>query len=394
MRFPERFSNLPAYAFPRLRDLLDHHQPGGPVLPMSIGEPTHPMPEFIAEELAKHTQNFAKYPPNHGSEDLLSSIAGWISRRYNVSLDPKTEIFALNGTREGLFNACLALCPETKNGKKPRVLIPNPFYQVYMVAAITAGATPEFVPALAENGFLPDFASLPATVLDETAICYLCSPSNPQGAVASREYWQDLIALAEKHDFRIFADECYSEVYRNEAPVGAIQVAHEMGIDKNRVVIFHSLSKRSNLPGIRSGFAATGAENILALKQLRDYTGAPLPGPLQSVAARVWDDEDHVKTSRAMYLEKYTLADEIFGDIPGFLSPEAGFFLWLNVKDGETACKKLWVETGVRTLPGKYLSRPTEFGDPGEAYLRVAMVAPMEQLEQGLRAIRACLYKR
>ena len=394
MRFPERFSNLPAYAFPRLRALLDHHQPGGEVLAMSIGEPTHPMPPFVAEELAKNVASFANYPPNHGSVDLLSSVAGWVDRRYGVALDPTTEVFALNGTREGLFNACLALCPETKNGKTPRVLIPNPFYQVYMVAAIAAGAKPEFVPAMAENGFLPDFTSVPTEILDETAICYLCSPSNPQGAVASREYWANLIQLAEKHDFRIFADECYSEIYRYDPPVGAIEVARELGADPNRVVIFHSLSKRSNIPGLRSGFAATGAENIKALKQLRDYTGAPLPGPLQAVAARVWDDETHVQENRALYRAKYELADQIFGDIPDYLSPEAGFFLWLNVKDGEAAAKKLWVETGVRALPGKYLSRPTEAGDPGAPYLRVAMVAPQDQLETGLRAIRACLYER
>jgi N-succinyldiaminopimelate aminotransferase len=387
MEFPERFSNLPPYAFPRLRDLLDSHPAGGPVLHMSIGEPKHPMPPFLAEALAEATAGFASYPDNNGTPELLTAIAAWLQRRYKISLNPATQIMALNGSREGLFNTCLALCPERKHGRKPKVLIPNPFYQVYAVAA-----EPIFVPARADTGFLPDYAALPASVLNDAAIAYICSPSNPQGAIASRAYWTDLIALAEKYDFRIFADECYSEVYRGDPPAGALQVATEMGVDPDRVAIFHSLSKRSNLPGLRSGFVASGARNIAAAKTLRAYAGAPVPGPIQHASARVWADEEHVEHSRALYAEKFAIADAVFSGLDGYVSPQAGFFLWLPVQDGEKATLKLWRETGVRVLPGKYLSRPTPDGDPGDGYIRVAMVAEKNEMTDGLRKIRDCLY--
>ncbi|MCW8842001.1 MAG: aminotransferase class I/II-fold pyridoxal phosphate-dependent enzyme, partial [Rhodobacteraceae bacterium] len=255
--FPERFSNLPAYAFPRLRALLDPHQPGGDVVHMTIGEPKHAFPAWVMDVIADHAEGFNRYPPNDGTPELLGAISGWIARRYGVEVGAD-RIMALNGTREGLYNAMMALCPETKNGAKPKVLVPNPFYQVYAVAAISVGAEPVFVNAEAATGFLPDYTALAPELLDRVAVAYICSPANPQGAVADRAYWRDLIALAEKHDFRIFADECYSEIYRGAAPVGALEVAQEMGADPERVVIFHSLSKRSNLPGLRSGFVAGG----------------------------------------------------------------------------------------------------------------------------------------
>jgi aspartate/methionine/tyrosine aminotransferase len=392
MQFPERFSNLPDYAFPRLRALLDQHPAGGDVLHMSIGEPRHPFPAFVADVLAEHCQEFAKYPPNEGTPTLRAAISGWLARRYGVNIDGDTQVQVLNGTREGLFNACLALCPEVKNGRKPKILIPNPFYQVYAVAAAAVGAQPVFVPALAEQGFLPDFAALPEEVLNDTAIVYLCSPSNPQGAVASAAYWKTLIGLAEKHDFRIFADECYSEIYRDKAPVGAMQIASEMAADPERVTVFHSLSKRSNLPGLRSGFAAGGAASIAAFRKLRTYAGAPLPLPLQRVAERAWADEEHVAVNRVLYREKYLVADRIFTGTGDYVPPTAGFFLWLPVPDGEQAALKLWVETGVRVLPGAYLSRPAQGPDPASGYIRVALVAPIEEMTLGLQAIHRSLY--
>ena len=392
MRFPERFSNLPDYAFPRLRALLDGHPPGGDVIAMSIGEPKHPFPDFVAEELAAATGGFGRYPPNDGSPELLEAISAWLKRRYRVEIDPGREILTLNGTREGLFNAALALCPERKAGERAKVLIPNPFYQVYAAAAAAAGAEPFFVPCPAESGFLPDYASLPADLLDRVAIAYVCSPSNPQGAVAGRDYWAALLALAERHDFRIFADECYSEIYRDAPPPGALEIAAETGADRERVLAFHSLSKRSNLPGLRSGFVAGGADAVAALKRLRSYAGAPLPGPLQHVAARAWAEEAHVEQSRALYRRKYALADAVFDGVAGYRSPEAGFFLWLPVADGEAAAVKLWRETGVRALPGAYLGRTVEGENPGRGYLRVAMVAHEAETEQGLRLIRDCLY--
>lgn len=393
MVYPERFSNLPDYAFPRLRKLLDPHPPGGDPIAMSIGEPRHAFPDWVAAVLAENLSGFGQYPPNEGTPELLDAIAAWIARRYGVALSPDC-IMVLNGTREGLYNAAMALCPETKNGRQPVVLTPNPFYQVYAVAALSVGAEPVYVPATAQTGHLPDYTALPVDVLDRTAIAYICSPANPQGAVASEAYWSDLIALAEKHDFRIFADECYSEIWRDAAPVGALEVAQKMGADPERVLVFHSLSKRSNLPGLRSGFVAGGAQSVLRMRQLRNYAGAPLPLPLQRVAEKVWADEAHVTENRALYQQKYTVADRVLGDVPGYAGPAAGFFLWLPVDDGEAAALRLWRETGVRVLPGAYLSRDVAGDNPGAGYIRVAMVAPTQDLQRGLTLLRDCLYDR
>ena len=391
MALPERFSNLPDYAFPRLRTLLDAYAPGGEVIQMTIGEPRHAMPDFVGPIIAENLAGFASYPINEGTPELLSAITAWLTRRYGVTLD-QDRIMALNGTREGLFNACIALCPETKNGQQPAVLMPNPFYQVYAVAALTVGAEPVYINATAATGHLPDFASLDPALLDRTAVVYLCSPANPQGAIASRDYWRTLLTLAEKHDFRVMADECYSEIWRNAPPVGVLQVAAEMGVDSERVLAFHSLSKRSNLPGLRSGFVAGGPQSIAAMRKLRTFAGAPLPLPLQKVAAAAWGDEDHVTANQALYQEKFRIADEIFGGMQGYAPPEGGFFLWLPVDDGEAATIKLWTQTGVKVLPGAYLSRDTATGNPGKGYIRVALVAPKDEMQRGLLRLRDCLY--
>ncbi|SMC52587.1 aminotransferase class I/II-fold pyridoxal phosphate-dependent enzyme [Primorskyibacter flagellatus] len=390
--FPERFSNLPAYAFPRLRALLDHHAPGGDVVHMTIGEPKHDFPAWVAQIIAENAAGFGRYPANDGTPELLEAIAGFVGCRYGVTLDAATQVMALNGTREGLYNAAMALCPETVRGKRPVVLIPNPFYQVYMIAAISVGAEPVFVPATEATGHLPDYTQLAPEVLDRVALAYVCSPSNPQGAVASEAYWRDLIALAEKHDFRIMADECYSEIYRDAPPAGALQIAQAMGADPERVVIFHSLSKRSNLPGLRSGFVAGGPQCIARIRQLRAYSGAPLPLPIQAASARVWADDAHVVENRALYQEKYALADEIFANVPGYSGPEAGFFLWLRVGNGEEAALKAWTQTGVRVLPGAYLGREVDGVNPAEQFIRVAMVAPKEEMQRGLIRLCDCLY--
>jgi N-succinyldiaminopimelate aminotransferase len=298
----------------------------------------------------------------------------------------------LNGTREGLFNACIALCPETKGGKKPVILMPNPFYQVYAVAALTVGAEPVYVPATAATGFLPDYGSLPKDVLDRVALAYICSPANPQGAVASADYLADLLVLAEKHDFRILADECYSEIWCATPPPGLLQVAAAQGADPERAVVFHSLSKRSNLPGLRSGFVAAGPQSMIRIRQLRSFAGAPLPLPLQRVAEAAWADEAHVTASRTLYHRKFADADRIFAGVQGYRPPDGGFFLWLPVDDGETASLKLWRETGVRVLPGGYLSRDVGGQNPGKGYIRVALVATPEETQRGLGLLRDCIY--
>ncbi len=391
MNFPERFSNLPVATWPRLRALLDVPSKSADVINMTIGEPRHAFPAFVGDILAANLDGFNNYPSNEGQADLLTAMGGFLKRRYGLNV-PNDQIIALNGTREGLYNAAMALCPETKNGRQPIVLTPNPFYPVYGVAALSVGAKPVYVPATAGTGHLPDLDGLSADVLDQTALAYICSPANPQGAVADDAYWRRIISLAEKHDFKILADECYSEIYRTNPPPGALQIAHDMGADPDRVMIFQSLSKRSNLPGLRCGFAAGGAKSIARLRQLRAFAGAPLPGPLQIVATKVWNDEGHVVENRALYHRKYDIADDIFGHIDGYQSPQAGFFLWLPVADGEAASLKLWQDTGVRTLPGAYLSQEVNGENPGSKYIRVALVAPTQEMQRGLTLIRDCLY--
>lgn len=392
MQYPERFSELPEYAFPRLRRLLSGVTPGGPEILMTIGEPRHPLPAMVGPAIAAHVADFSRYPPNEGLPALREAITGWFGRRYGVTLDPDRQVVPLNGTREGLFNAAIALCPETKSSSQPAIMMPNPFYQCYGVAALAVGAEPVMVPATAETGFLPDFGSLPAAVLDRVTLAYVCSPANPQGAVADRDYWRALIALAERHDFRILADECYCEIYRDTAPVGALEVAQEVGADPERVLVFHSLSKRSSAPGLRSGFAAGGPATAATLLRLRSYSGAPLPLPLQHASAALWSDEAHVIENRRLYREKFELADEILGGMPGYRSPQAGFFLWLDVGDGERAAVEIYRRTGVRVLPGAYLSRDADDGsNPGRAYVRVALVAEAAEVAAGLRAIRTVM---
>lgn len=393
MLYPERFSNLPAHAWPRLRALLDVHEGGGQLIQMTIGEPKHAFPAWVTDVITENAAGFNSYPPNDGSPELKAAISRWIKRRYGLEMSADTEVMALNGTREGLYNAVIALCPETKNGAKPAILMPNPFYQVYMIGAISGSSDPVMVNATAETGHLPDFDAIPEETLRRTTAAYICSPANPQGAVADRAYWTNLIRLAERYDFKVFADECYSEIYRDTPPLGAMQVAEAIGADRNRIVMFHSLSKRSNLPGLRSGFVASGPETILQIKQLRNYAGAPLPLPLQQAAAAVWDDETHVEESRALYQQKFEIADRIFGNVPGYQSPEAGFFLWLPVEDDEAAAVKLWRETGVKTLPGGYLAQDVPGQpNPGKKYIRAALVAPKDETERGLELIRDCLY--
>ena len=385
---PTRFDALPTATWPRLRNLLDGQAPGGPVINMTIGEPKHKFPDWVGPALVEAMPGFNSYPDNNGAPELREAITGFLLRRYAIDLDMDSQVMVLNGTREGLFNAVVAL---GQTGSK--ILIPNPFYQVYTVAAMAIGAQSVYLPARAESGFLPDLDALTPDELNQTSVFFLCSPSNPQGVVASKAYWTRLLTLAETYDFKIFADECYSEIYRTAPPPGALQVAVQMGADPERVVAFHSLSKRSNLPGLRSGFVASGSKNIARIKQLRAYAGCPVAGPIQHVSAKVWSDEAHVVANRQLYCDKFEAADRIFAGIKSYNSPEAGFFLWLPVEDDEAAALKLWTETGLRVLPGSYLGQIANEQNPGSGYIRVALVAPKEEMQRGLTILRDCLYK-
>lgn len=387
----ERFSDLPEYAFPRLRRLLENCAPGGSELSMSIGEPMHPMPGMVARLVAEHAPDFSRYPPNDGLPELRQAISGWISRRYGIAVNPDTEISSVNGSREGLFNAGIALSPEQKNGKRPVFLMPNPFYQCYGASALATGAEPVAVNTYARNGFLPDFAAVPDSTLERTTLCYVCSPSNPQGAVADVKYWLDLIALADKFDFQIVADECYSEIFGDVPPAGALETARKHGADPERVLTFQSLSKRSNTPGLRSGFVAGGPKSVQAIKKVRSYGGAPVPIPLQKVSTALWDDEQHVVENRALYQRKMRIADRILGDLPGYTTPAGGFFLWLGCGNGEAATVALYEQSGVKVLPGAYLARRIDGINPGEAFIRVALVADEADITRGLTEIRSII---
>ncbi len=392
--YPERFSHLPEYAFPRLRALLDGHNFVGPQYNMTIGEPQHLYPLWIKDVLLDHLDGFNRYPANDGIEKLQTSIVDWFYQRFGVTLSSDKNILPVNGTREGLYNVSMALCPEELSDSQPYVLIPNPFYQVYMISALSVNSEPLFISTDAQSGHLPDYFGLKADVLNKTSAAYICSPSNPQGAVATVDYLTALIELAEKYDFIIFADECYSEIYRYAPPPGLMQVSEKLGADPNRVVTFHSLSKRSNLPGLRSGFATSGEKNIKQMKQLKAYSGAPIPEPLQHVSASVWSDEEHVVKNRKIYEIKYKIADQIFNDFDGYFSPEAGFFLWINVGDGEKVALELWQNCGVRVLPGRYLSKDFNGQSPGDQFIRVAMVSEPEETKRGLSKIREFLHEK
>ena len=397
MKAPERFSALPDYAFPRLRTLLADVPPGASdPIEMTIGDPRHDPLAFVGEVVAREAAGFRGYPPNEGAPELRGAIADWVARRYGTRPDPDTQILTLNGTREGLYNVAMALAPERKNGQRPAILVPNPFYQVYAVAALSVEAEPVYLNATAATGHLPDLDALDPVLLDRTALFYLCSPANPQGAVASLDYWSKLLTLADRHDFVVVADECYCEVYRGTPPPGIWEAVTKGGHDPNRAVAFHSLSKRSNLAGLRAGFALTGAANMARMRQLRSYAGAPQPLPLQMAAAAAWADEAHVEQNRALYAAKFEAAADILADVPGMEIPEAGFFLWLPTPDGmdgETATTTLWREAGVKVLPGAYLARDTAAGNPGDRYIRAALVAPLDDTIRGLTRLRDTLYR-
>ena len=386
-----QFDALPVSPFTRLAKLLEGVAPGLEPITMAVGEPQHAPPDFVLPTIEKHLAEFGKYPPIIGPEPLRAAIAAWVKRRYHTTLDPAHHILPLVGTREGLFSAAFVAVPETKNGKPPAVLIPNPFYQAYAAAALSAGAEPIYVNATRETGFLPDFDSVPREVLARTAAVYICSPSNPEGAAADAGYWRKLFALADAFDFNVLADECYAEIYTEKPPVGAIEIRSETSRSLERLLSFHSLSKRSNLAGLRSGFVAGNAELMARFREFRNVAGPQLPLPLAAVSTAAWSDEGHVIANRALYREKFEAAQAKLGNRFGFRVPAGSFFLWLEVGDGAQAASTLWREGGVRVLPGEYLARETAHGNPGKSFIRVALVNDIATTREALDRIARIL---
>ncbi len=363
------------------------------MIDLSIGEPRHRFPAWIFSDLETNVHHFGRYPRHFGTPELRGAIGAWIGRRYKTDLNIDTNLIICNGSREGLFSACMALCPELRRGARPLVLMPNPFYQVYAGAALAAGAIPHFVPATRETGYLPRYDELSEDVLRQTAIVFLCSPSNPQGSVATRSDLAAALDLARKYDFYVIADECYSEVYRHDPPPGMLEVAGAADGGLDHVIVINSLSKRSSLPGIRCGFIAGGEESINRIKHFRSYNEPVLTVPLQLAAAKAWGDEVHVRESRELYQQKYELADHMLSGLPGYKTPEAGMFLWLDVTDGERSARALWQDFGVRVVPGRYFTHDTDRTNPGQQYIRIALVPDPDTLKRGLGAVAGVVRK-
>lgn len=401
----DRLAALTDYPFGRLASLLDGIDPPSGIAPlvMSIGEPQHPYPALVNETLAAHAHLWGKYPPTPGPPEFRAAVAAWLTRRYDLPvdmIDADRHVLSCAGTREALFTVALLAVPQNIGGNRPAVLMPDPFYQVYAGAAVLAGAEPIFVAANPETGFLPDFAALPRAVLERTALAYLCTPANPQGTVADRDYLRDLLALARAENFILAIDACYGDIYTAAPPPGIFEVCAEDGGDMSQVIAFHSLSKRSNVPGLRSGFIAGDAGLMTDYARLRSYSGGASPLPVTAVATALWNEESHVEESRALYQQKFAIAERTFAGKCGFYRPAGGFYLWLDVGDGEAATRRLWAETGVKVMPGGYLSRGSYAAKniasgasqaPGAPYIRIALVHDIEGTDSALRRMAEVL---
>lgn len=392
-----RTTDLPGYPFRRLNELLrDIPAPAGSEpLSLAMGEPQHATPPMVAPIIQEHAHQWNKYPPVEGTPALREAVTDWLTRRY--ALRPETverhvDLLPVAGTREALF-LLAHLCRAAKSqGSRPAIVIPNPFYHVYAGAAASAGAECVPLPCTPDNGFLPDVAAVDRELLWRTSLVYVCTPSNPQGAVASLDYLKSLIVLAHEYQFVLAVDECYSEIYDGEPPPGALQAAQELGGGFENLLVFHSLSKRSSVPGLRSGFVAGSPELMSGFAELRRFAGATIPCPLMAASAALWRDEEHVAHNRLLYRRKIDIAEEILGGRFGFYRPAGGFFLWLDVGDGEAAARRLWAEAGVRVLPGAYLAHELPDGsNPGAPYIRVALVHDEETTRAGLARLVSVL---
>ena len=378
-----------------LADIKPELAPGQEPIDMTIGEPRETMPGFIIDKLKEAEATFAKYPPIRGSDELRAAIASWIGRRYGLAgqIDAAREVHPLNGSREGLFYAAMPAVGRRKLSERPAILLPNPYYAAYIGAAYAANAEAVYMDATAETGHLPDLDWLEANeaLLRRTVAFYLCSPANPQGAMADRAYISRALALARHYDFMLFADECYSEIYTREPPLGALEVAAATPERFRNLIVFNSLSKRSNLPGMRSGFCAGDGDFMETFAEMRNIIAPQMPGPVQHASAACWSEEQHVTVIRQAYRLKFDICDEVLGDRFGYRRPPGGFFLWLDVKaigGSVEATVTLWKRCGVRVLPGAYLAQPGPTGaNPGENYVRVALVHGPAIIREALERI-------
>ena len=386
------------YPFSHVRELLAPFPPGRePIIDLTLGEPRETMPAHVAETIADAQARFANYPPIRGTDELRQAIAAWIDRRFKLKpgIDPETSILPCNGSREGLFYAALPAVGRKRQpeGTRPAILMCNPYYAAYIGAALATNAEPVYLNATKATGQLPELKALAseASLLKRTCALYLCSPANPQGAVATPEYIARALDLARRYDFMLFFDECYSELYSDEPPVGALTVAAATPERFRNLIVFNSLSKRSNLPGMRSGFMAGDEKFLASLATIRNLIGPQMPGPIQVASAAIWADETHVAANRLAYKKKYDVCDEVLGTRYGYTRPAGGFFLWLdlgNFGGGIDASVTLWKRAGVKVLPGAYLAQTGRDGiNPGADFVRVALVQSPETIRQALERI-------
>lgn len=386
---------LQPYPFEKLRGLLADAQPPTDKRPiaLSIGEPKHRSPDFVAQALADNLDQLAVYPTTLGIPALRESIARWCERRFGVAegvVDPARHVLPVNGTREALFAFTQAVVNREQGAL---VISPNPFYQIYEGATLLADATPYYLPCTAENGFNPDFDAVSAEVWQRTQILFLCSPGNPTGALVPLETLKKLIALADEFDFVIAADECYSELYFDEEqpPAGLLTACAALGRhDFKRCVVFHSLSKRSNLPGLRSGFVAGDADILKGFLLYRTYHGCAMPVQTQLASIAAWNDEAHVQANRQLYREKFDAVLDILSPVMDVQRPDGGFYLWPKTPmDDQRFTRELYAREHVTVVPGSYLSRQVDGISPGTDRVRMALVAPLEDCVEAAERVRA-----
>lgn len=386
-------ARLQPYPFEKIRVLLDGVKPADlPAVSLAIGEPKHPTPAFIHQAVLENLNGLANYPLTKGSVGLREAIAGWLTRRFQLpagSVDPEQHVIPVNGTREAIFAFAQAVIDRTADAA---IVMPNPFYQIYEGAAFLAGAEPVFLPCVEGNGFIPDFAAVPASVWQRCQLLYLCSPGNPTGAVIPLATLRQVLELAEQYDFIVASDECYSELYFDEAqpPVGLLQAAASMGNTAwQRCVVFHSLSKRSNAPGMRSGFIAGDADVLKQFLLFRTYHGCAMPPPFQIASIAAWNDEAHVQANREQYRQKFAAVMEILAPVLDVKMPDAGFYLWPKTPvDDETFTREVFAQAHVNIVPGSYLSRAVNGVSPGANRVRLALVASLAECVEAAQRIR------
>ncbi|MGY6275677.1 succinyldiaminopimelate transaminase [Methylomonas sp. MgM2] len=390
-----RLTQLHSYPFEKLAALKQGVTPPADKhhIALSIGEPKHATPHFIQEALLQHLHGLTLYPTTKGLPELRQTIADWLCRRFGLAagaVDAETQVLPVNGTREALFSIVQTVIDP---GEKPVVVMPNPFYQIYEGAALLAGAEPYYLNTTEENGYLPDFDSVPESIWRRCQLVFVCSPANPTGAVMTQADHLQLLELAEQYDFLIASDECYTELYDDEAspPLGLLQSAwHSGNTAFKRCLIFQSLSKRSNAPGLRSGFVAGDAEVLKQYFKYRTYHGCPMPVSTQHASIAAWNDEEHVRHNRRLYRDKFTAFIDIMQEVCEIGRPPAGFYVWLKTPiDNAEFAKRLFAQQNVTVLPGSYLSRDSGGIDPGANHVRIALVAPIEECVEAAQRIMA-----